>query len=216
VTSCEELGRARRSSNSRQSCGGSKRDAAYQCAGPGLDMKRQRTLTACAMSGRVAMAGYINAPTALTYGLLRMNSWSSGVWGHWDMSRHEPGSSGVETGLQSAKLKQSSRSSVYWRWLRCRVCAERLRLIWTPRRNKVHQENRKALVGLATRPNQSQTRANQTRPDQKADQSTRGPLCLKPEVAHNGFFIMNLHLNHEVFLTRTTRPDQSTRAFRFC
>jgi hypothetical protein len=29
----------------------------------------------------------------------------------------------------------------------------------------LHQENRKALVGLATRPNQSQTRANKTRPD---------------------------------------------------
>jgi hypothetical protein len=33
------------------------------------------------------------------------------------MLRREPGSSGVETGLQSAKPKRSSRSSVYWRWL---------------------------------------------------------------------------------------------------
>jgi hypothetical protein len=50
-----------------------------------------------------------------------------------------------------------------------------------------HQENRKALVGLATRPDQSQTRANKTKTDQKHDQSTRGPLFLKPEVGCVGF-----------------------------
>jgi hypothetical protein len=79
----------------------------------------------------------------------------------------------------------------------------------------IHQENWKALVGLATRPNQSQTRANKTRPDQQDDQTARGPLCLKPEVAHNVAFIINSHLNDQIFPTRTTRPDQSTRAFRF-
>jgi hypothetical protein len=60
----------------------------------------------------------------------------------------------------------------------------------------LHQENQKALVGLATRPNQSQTRADKTKPDQKDDQSTRGPLLLKPEVVHNAFFSMKLALNH--------------------
>jgi hypothetical protein len=76
----------------------------------------------------------------------------------------------------------------------------------------MHQENRKALVGLATRPNQSQTRANQTRPDQKDDQSTRGPLCPKPEVAYNVFFIMNLHLNHQVFSDQNnkTKPEHQS------
>jgi hypothetical protein len=36
---------------------------------------------------------------------------------------------------------------------------------WLPHRNSVHQENWKALVGLATRSNKSQTRANKTKPD---------------------------------------------------
>jgi hypothetical protein len=75
--------------------------------------------------------------------------------------------------------------------------------------SELHQENRKALVGLAARPNQSLTRANQTRPDQKDDQSTRTPLCLKPEVAHYVFSIINLHLNHHFFSNQNnqTKPE---------
>jgi hypothetical protein len=78
--------------------------------------------------------------------------------------------------------------------------------------NAPHQENRKALVGLATRPNQSQTRANKTRPDRQDDQTARGPLCLKPEVAHNVPFIINLHLNLQFFSNQNnkTKPEHQS------
>jgi hypothetical protein len=75
-----------------------------------------------------------------------------------------------------------------------------------------HQENRKALVGLAARPSQSQTRANKTRPDQQDDQSARGPLCLKPEVPHNVFSIIISHLNHQFFSNQNnkTKPEHQS------
>jgi hypothetical protein len=75
-----------------------------------------------------------------------------------------------------------------------------------------HQENQKALVGLATRPNQSQARANKTRPDQQDDQSARGPLCLEPEVAQNVFFVINLCLNHQFFSDQNnkTKPEHQS------
>jgi hypothetical protein len=75
-----------------------------------------------------------------------------------------------------------------------------------------HQENQKALVGLATGPNQSQNRANKTRPDQQDDQTARGPLCLKPEVNHNVPFIINSHLNHQFFPNQNdkTKPEHQS------
>jgi hypothetical protein len=75
-----------------------------------------------------------------------------------------------------------------------------------------HQENRKALVDLATRPNQSQTRAKKTRPDQQDDQSARGPLCLEPEVAHNVSLVLNVCLNHQFFSDQNnkTKPEHQS------
>jgi hypothetical protein len=96
-------------------------------------------------------------------------------------------------------------------------CASDLRANAPPRVTtkwmcRTHQENRKALVGLATRPNQSQTRANKTRPDRQDDQTARGPLCLKPEVAHNVPFIINLHLNLQFFSNQNnkTKPEHQS------
>jgi hypothetical protein len=79
-----------------------------------------------------------------------------------------------------------------------------------------HQENRKALVGLATRPNQSQTRANKTRPDRQDNQMARGPLCLKPEVAHNVPFIINSHLKHQIFSNQNNKTKPEHQSLLVC
>jgi hypothetical protein len=62
-----------------------------------------------------------------------------------------------------------------------------------------HQKIRKARVGLDKRPNQSQTRANKTKPEQKMTRAPDNHFFLKPEVACNVFLIINLHLNNLIF-----------------
>src|SRR4051794_38505628 len=88
---------------------------ACQCMGPGLELNRARMLTAFVMSGRVVIARYINAPTALRYGVRRMRLISSGVEAPIDLSRRWPGSIGVSTELQSDSWNRSNMLRMYWR-----------------------------------------------------------------------------------------------------
>jgi hypothetical protein len=61
-----------------------------------------------------------------------------------------------------------------------------------------------------TKPEQNQSQQDQTRA--KADQRTRGPLFLKPEVAGNVFSIMNLHLSNQLFSNQNnrTKPEHQS------